>query len=359
MQVEFAVEASSAVLAEAERKQLLTDPVFGRAFTDHMLTMHYDEELGWHDARIAARAPFVLDPACAALHYAQEIFEGMKAYRTRAGLTALFRPEAHATRFNGSARRLAMPEMPTEMFVAAVAAFVRTEQAWIPDGRGNALYLRPFMFASEAFVGVRPARKYIFAIIATPAGTPAVRAGGLRLLLAHESVRAARGGTGAAKCGGNYAAGLLAQAEAAKAGCDQILFLDAIEHRWIEELASTNIFFVMDDGTLRTPPLTGTILAGITRDSLITLATRLGHRVNQEPYDVAQLSLDAKNGTLRECFACGTAAVLSPVAEIKTSGGEIVFQSQSSSVTQGLREGLLDIYYGKGADPDQWLNAID
>lgn len=358
MPLEFVIDTASAVLAESDRLRLLQNPIFGKAFTDRMLTMHYDEERGWHDGKIAARAPILLDPACAALHYAQEIFEGMKAYHTSAGTDVLFRPEAHAARFNGSARRLAMPEIPTELFVSAIETFVRTEQAWIPAGRGNALYLRPFMFASEAFLGVRPARRYIFAIIATPAGTPAIRAGGLRLLLAPERVRAVRGGTGAAKCGGNYAAGLLAQAEAAKAGCDQILFLDAVEHRWIEELASMNIFFVMKDGTLRTPPLTGTILAGITRDSLITLAISLGYPVEQAPYDIGQLASDAKNGKLRECFACGTAAVLSPVAEIISAGEEVVFRSTGDSVTQRLKQGLLDIYYGDAADPAQWLHPV-
>ena len=269
----FAFEPNAAPLAASERAELLVNPGFGRVFTDHMAVIRYAEGKGWHDARITARAPIQMDPASSVLHYAQEIFEGLKAYRLEDGGTALFRADANARRFRDSARRLAMPELPEELFLESIRALVRADREWIPTIDGGSLYLRPFMFASEVFLGVKPSSEYLYMVIASSVG--AYFKGGapsVSLWVSQEYTRAAPGGTGAAKCGGNYAASLLAQSEAIRHGCDQVVFLDAVERRWIEELGGMNIFFVFDDGTMVTPPLTGTILPGITRDSLLTLA---------------------------------------------------------------------------------------
>ena len=245
-------------------RALLENPCFGRVFTDHMVTIRYSEAEGWHDARIEPRAPFLMDASSAVLHYAQEIFGGDEGYRLADGGTALFRPEANARRFRSSARRMAMAELPEELFLESVRALVRTDIDWIPTAEGGALYLRPFMIASEVFLGVKPSSEYLYAVIASSVGAsvkggaPAVTPVGVL----EDYTCAAPGGTGAAKCGGNYATSLVAQAEATRQGCDQVLFLDAAERRWIEELGGMNIFFVFDDGTLATPPLTGTILPG-------------------------------------------------------------------------------------------------
>lgn len=270
------------------RAALLEDPGFGKVFTDHMVTVRWTAAHGWHDAQVGPRGPFALDPAAAVLHYAQEIFEGLKAYKTADGAVVLFRPDENARRFARSAERMAMPVLPDPLFLAAVEALIQADRDWIPEGEGS-LYLRPFMFATEAFLGVRPASEYMFCVIASPVGD--YFKGGakpIKVWVPDTFSRAAPGGTGAAKCGGNYAASLLAQAEAIKQGCDQVAFLDAAEHRWIEELGGMNAFFVLADGSLITPPLDGAILAGITRDSIITLARDMGLQVREAPYAFAQ-----------------------------------------------------------------------
>ena len=343
---------------EAERARLLENPGFGRIFTDHMVTVTWETGKGWHDARVGERKPFRLDPASAVLHYAQEIFEGMKAYRTEQGAIVLFRPEENARRFQSSAERLAMPVMPEELFLEAVEQLVRVDRDWIPSGEGS-LYLRPFMFADEAFLGVRPATRYTFCVIASPVG--AYFKGGekpIAVWVSDTFSRAAPGGTGAAKCGGNYAASLLAQAEATRRGCDQVVFLDAAEHRWVEELGGMNIFFVMEDGTLVTPPL-GTILPGITRASLITLARDAGMRVEEQPYSFDQWQDDAAHGRLREVFACGTAAVIAPIGSVRHIGGEFpVADGAVGPVTRKLRETLVGMQRGSQADTYGWLRMI-
>ncbi|MBC7491594.1 MAG: branched-chain amino acid aminotransferase, partial [Novosphingobium sp.] len=294
-----------------DRAAVLADPGFGKVFSDHMVSIDWDEGRGWHSATVGPRGPILLDPACAVLHYAQEIFEGLKAYKVAGEGIALFRPEANARRFNTSAGRLAMPEMPEDIFVQAVTELVMADREWFPPVDGGSLYLRPFMFASEAFLGVRPAKQYKFLVIASPAGNyfksgaPAVS-----IWLSSDYTRAAPGGTGAAKCGGNYAASLVPQAEAIARGHDQVVFLDAAERKWIEELGGMNLFFVMADGSLITPPLTGTILPGITRDSLLALARAEGLTVREERYAFDQWRADAASGALLETFACGTAAVV-------------------------------------------------
>lgn len=304
-------ERNSNPVPASEREALLQNPGFGRVFTDHMATIRYSEGRGWHDGKIEARKPFNLDPATLVFHYGQEIFEGMKAYRLPDGGATLFRPDANARRFRNSATRLAMAPLPEELFLDSVRELVKIDRDWIPTTDGAALYLRPFMIATESLLGVKPSSDYIYCVIASSVG--AYFKGGasaVTIWLSENYTRAAPGGTGEAKCGGNYAASLSAQAEATQEGCDQVVFLDAVERRFVEELGGMNVFFVFDDGSLQTPPLTGTILPGITRDSLIILARELGLTVREEPYAIDQWQADAASGRLREAFACGTAAVV-------------------------------------------------
>jgi branched-chain amino acid aminotransferase len=341
---------ASPVPAETRRK-VLEDPGFGKIFTDHMVTLRWTAESGWHDGQVKARAPFAIDPACAVLHYAQEIFEGMKAYRTDRGELVLFRPDMNAARFTRSAERMAMPPVPEALFLEAVEALVKIDREWVPSGAGS-LYLRPFMFASESFLGVRPALEYIFCVIACPVG-PYFKGGDrpLKLWISDKYTRAAPGGTGAAS--------LIAQAEAAEHGCDQVVFLDAAEHRWVEELGGMNIFFVMDDGSLITPPLTGTILPGITRTSIVDIARGLDMPVKEAPYSLDQWQGDAKSGRLREAFACGTAAVVAGIGEVVSPSGSFRFgDGVTGPVSQQLKSRLIGIQRGTVEDPRSWVRRI-
>jgi branched-chain amino acid aminotransferase len=356
----FASESHPALVSETDRAGLIGDPLFGRVFTDHMVSIRYNEEQGWHDAKVMPRGPLSIDPATAVLHYAQEIFEGLKAYRLDDGSMALFRVEANAARFQDSARRMAMAELPQNMFIDAVRALVRADADWFPPVEGGALYLRPFMYASEVFLGVKPASEYQFLVIASPvgnyfkSGTPAIS-----LWVSDDYTRAAMGGTGAAKCGGNYASSLIAQREAIAMGHDQVVFLDAVEHRWIEELGGMNMFFVFDDGSLVTPPLGGTILPGITRDTIITLARDAGLTVREERYAIDQWQADATSGKLTESFACGTAAVVTPVG--KVTRGDTSFTIGAGGpgqVTGMLKDQLVDIQRGRAPDRYGWVTRL-
>lgn len=347
--------------AEA-RSAMLRDPGFGRVFSDHMVTIRWREDRGWHEAKIGPRENFSLNPASAVLHYAQEIFEGLKAYRhaegPNAGSLNLFRPEQNARRFQQSATRLAMPLLPEALFLESLEQLVLADQDFVPTE--GSLYLRPFMFANETFLGVKSASEYVFVVIASPVGAY-FKAGkrAISLWLSESLTRAAPGGTGAAKCGGNYAAGLLAQAEAARHGCDQVVFLDAVEHKWVEELGGMNIFFVFEDGSLLTPPLGGTILPGITRDSLITLAREQGHVVHEAPYSLTQWREDAASGRLLECFACGTAAVVAPIGHVKGEGWAFrIGNGEGGAITQALKSRLVGIQQGTVADEHRWIKPV-
>ncbi len=358
MSLKFEIQPAPNPVTEKERAAKLADPGFGRVFTDHMAIVRYDQAKGWHGARVEARANFPLDPALAVLHYAQEIFEGLKAYKRDDGGVNLFRPDANAKRFQSSADRMAMAPLPEAVFIEAVEQLVRIDRSWIPGGEGS-LYLRPFMIASEVFLGVKPSAEYIFAVIASPVGSyfkggPAP----VSIWVSENYTRAAIGGTGAVKCGGNYAASLRAQAEAIEHGCDQVVFLDAVERRYVEELGGMNVFFVFDDGSLLTPPL-GTILPGITRDSIIQLAKDSGARVREETYTIEQWRADAASGKLKEAFACGTAAVISPIGKVCSASGDFLISGGAAGpVAMGMRKKLVDIQYGRAPDPHDWIKKV-
>ncbi|HCA84787.1 MAG TPA: branched chain amino acid aminotransferase [Streptomyces sp.] len=358
------LKPSSHPLSDAEREAILANPGFGRHFTDNMVTIRWTEGRGWHDAQLVPYAPLSIDPANMTLHYAQTIFEGLKAYRQPDGSVATFRPEANAARFQTSARRLAMPELPVETFIEACDALITQDRAWVPSQGEQSLYLRPFMFATEVGLGVRPANEYLFMIIASPAG--AYFPGGVKpvsVWLSEEYVRAAPGGTGAAKAGGNYAASLVAQAQAAGQGCDQVVWLDAIERRWIEEMGGMNLYFVHDgEGEQRrivTPELSGSLLPGITRASLLRIAEDLGYQVSEGRISVEEWRSGNADGSLTEVFACGTAAVITPVGSVKSARASwTVGDGEPGPVTMKLRGALLDIQTGAAPDTHGWMHRL-
>ncbi len=353
---------------DARLAEVLANPGFGTTFSDHMFTAEWTPDQGWHGARITPYGPLSLDPATAVLHYAQEIFEGLKAYRHDDGSVWTFRPEENARRMQRSAHRLALPELPVEDFVQAVDEQVRVDQRWVPDGAGEkSLYVRPFMIATEKFLGVRPSQHVTFLVITSPAGS--YFPGGVRpvsLWLTEEYTRAGRGGMGAAKTGGNYASSLVAQQEATAHGCDQVVFLDAVEGRYVEELGGMNLYFLYDDGRIVTPA-TGTILEGITRSSIIALAEDLGHPVEERRFSIDEWREGVASGEIREVFACGTAAVVTPVGRLKWAGGEIAPATDSASgattdgggeLTMRLRQALVDIQYGRAEDRFGWMHRV-
>jgi branched-chain amino acid aminotransferase len=327
---------------------------FGTAFTAAMLTVEYRPGEGWQNGRITPRAALSLDPATAVFHYGQSIFEGLKAHRLADGGLALFRVQEHGRRFARSAERLAMPAMPPGMFTVLVTAFVRHQAACLPPEADLSLYLRPFMFATDAALGVRPSESYLFLIIAAVVGKyfstsdPSVK-----LLVSDEYTRTGPGGTGSAKTGGNYAASLLAQQAAKQQGCDQVLWLDACERRWVEEMGGMNIFFVTRD-TLVTPPLSDTILAGVTRNSLLTLANDLEIPAREAPVALEEVLSGIESGAVSEAFACGTAAVIVPVGELRYRGRTWRLPSEAPLATR-LRERLVAIQQGRDTDRHGWV----
>jgi branched-chain amino acid aminotransferase len=356
----IALSPSTSPRSAEERAGMMQDPGFGQVFTDHMVTARYARDRGWYDASLSAYQPLTLDPATSVLHYGQAIFEGLKAYHQPDGSVAVFRPEQNARRFQRSARRMAMAELPEPLFLDAVGELVKADRAWVPTKPGEALYLRPLEIAMDPFLGVRPAENYLFLLFASPAG--AYFTGGVRpvtVWLSTEYTRAAPGGTGEAKCAGNYAASLVAQAQAAEQGCDQVVWLDAIEHRYVEEMGGMNLYFVFADGRLVTPALTGTLLPGVTRDSILALGADMGLDVEERLISTEEWEAGCADGAISEVFACGTAAVVTPVGSVKHARGSFdVADGEPGAVTMKVREALLGIQHGTAPDPHGWMHTI-
>ncbi|MDP4013297.1 MAG: branched-chain amino acid aminotransferase [Candidatus Nanopelagicales bacterium] len=359
----FVIRQNASPLPVNERWAILDDPGFGNVFTDHMVQIRWLAGRGWHDAAVDAYSPLQLDPGTNSLHYGQSVFEGLKAYRHADDRVYVFRPEENARRFRASARRLAMPELPEDLFIGSLEALLSLDADWVPHHREKSLYMRPFMFSTEVGLGVRPADEYLYLLIASPAG--AYFRDGVQpvaVWLTEDYVRAAPGGTGEAKCAGNYAASLIAQVEAMENGCDQVVWLDAVERRWVEEMGGMNLFFVYGTGTgarLMTPKLTGSLLPGITRASLLTLARDLGYDVEEGRISVDEWREGSMSGEITEVFACGTAAVITPVDRVCGRTAEWnVGGAEAGPVTSQLRHALLDIQTGAAPDHHGWLRRI-
>ena len=345
-------------VSDSERAAKLAEGGFGKHYTDNMIIAEWSEKDGWGDANLVPYAPLSLDPATSVLHYGQEIFEGLKAYSQPDGGVSLFRPEANAERFVRSAERIALPVLPVSDFVNTVKELVKHESKWVPQKVGEALYIRPFMIATEVGLGVRPTNHATFLIITTPAGAYFNPNKAVTVWISTEYVRAAAGGTGAAKFGGNYAGSLLAQKQAAKEGCDQVVWLDAKERKWVEEMGGMNLYFIKGkgrDATVFTPKLTGTLLAGITRDSILTVARELGYKVEEGMISIDEWRDGVKSGEISEIFACGTAAVVSPIGSAKSANGTwVVGDGNPGPITMQIRETLLGIQHGTIANKYGW-----
>ncbi|UAJ81032.1 branched-chain amino acid aminotransferase [Leifsonia sp. ZF2019] len=354
------VTRNEAARDAAEREEILADPGFGNYFTDHMVDICWSSKGGWHRPRVSPYGPIQLDPSAAVLHYAQEIFEGLKAYRHEDGSIWTFRPEANAARMQRSAYRLALPELPVEHFLDSIKQLIAVDGDWVPSAPETSLYLRPFMFAKEAFLGVRPANKVAYYLIASPAG--AYFTGGVApvsIWLSDRWSRAGQGGTGAAKTGGNYASSLLPQAEAYDHGCAQVLFLDSVEGKYLEELGGMNVVLVHKDGTVVTPE-SESILDGITLDSILQLARDRGHTVERRKVTIDEWRDGVESGDIVEVFACGTAAVVTPIGELKSDTftvGDIT--APPGELTMALRQELTDIQYGRARDRHNWMTRLD
>ncbi len=358
--LDWAVTRNLAAQSPQARAEILANPGFGTHFTDHMVDICWSAGGGWHRPRVQPYGPITLDPAAAVLHYGQEIFEGLKAYRHADGSIWSFRPEANAARMQRSAKRLALPELPSEYFIESLRQLIAVDGDWVPSAPETSLYLRPFMFAKEAFLGVRPAQKVAFYVIGSPAG--AYFHGGVApvsIWLSTNYARAGKGGTGAAKTGGNYASSLVAQAEASEQGCAQVMFLDSAEGKYLEELGGMNIVLVYKDGTLVTPQ-SESILEGITRDSVLQLAQDRGHTVEHRRVTIDEWREGEASGDIVEVFACGTAAVVTPIAQLKAADFTIgSADAAAGEVTMSLRKELTDIQYGRAEDRHGWLTRLD
>ncbi len=362
--LQFTVDRNANPASDEVRAEILANPGFGKFHTDHMVSIDYTVDQGWHHPQVLPYGPIELDPSAIVLHYAQEVFEGLKAYRWTDGAIVSFRPEANAARLRASARRLAIPELPQELFIDSLRQLIAVDEPWVPPAGGEeSLYLRPFIFATEPGLGVRPANEYRYLVIGSPAGAYFPR--GIKpvsVWLSTEYVRACPGGTGAAKFGGNYAASLLAQAEATAQGCDQVVWLDAIERRYVEEMGGMNLFFVFGSGgtaRLVTPELSGSLLPGITRDSLLQLATDAGFAVEERKIDVDEWQKKAAAGEITEVFACGTAAVITPVSHVKNGEGEFtIADGEPGEITMALRDTLTGIQRGTFADTHGWMARL-
>ena len=353
----FPLTANPSPVAEDERQAVLAGLHFGDRFTDHMAHARWRQGEGWGDYGVVPYGDLTLSPAAAVLHYGQEIFEGIKAYRHDDGSVWTFRPRYNAARLNASARRLALPELAEEDFVASLVDLVRADAAWVPSGQGESLYLRPFAFASEAFLGVRPSKVVDYYVIASPSGS--YFSNGLEpisIWVTTEYHRAGRGGTGAAKTGGNYASSLLPQQEAYAQGCDQVCFLDDVLQKNLEELGGMNIMVVDADGTVRTPRLTGTILEGSTRSAIIRMLRDSGRTVIEDTISLEELLAGIESGRVSEVFACGTAAVVVPLGRLKGEGFDV--RIEGSEVTRHIHDRLTSIQSGRAEDPYGWMYQL-
>lgn len=352
---QFAVTTTTARHSRPKDSEL----VFGRTFTDHMAIVDYEADRGWFDARVVPYGPLTLDPAAAVLHYGQELFDGLKAFRGGDGKVRLFRAERHAKRMHDGGARLCMPAIDEGLFLEGVRALVRADREWVPSSPGTSLYIRPTMVATEAFLGVRPSKRYIFFVIASPVGGY----GGdvfspVKIWVEDKYVRAAVGGLGAVKSGANYAASLLAAEEAKARGYAQVLWTDASNHRYFEEVGTMNLIVRIGDEFI-TPPLGGSILSGVTRDSIITLLRGWGMAVSERPVSVDEMLAAHRNGALREVFGCGTAAVITPVGELGWRGERLVINGgQAGETARRLYEAVTDIQYGRAPDPHGWMSEV-
>ena len=351
-------------LPDYERLRILENPSFGKYFTDNVVQAKWTKSDGWSAAQLVASDVSAGGIGMNALHYGQSIFEGLKAYRHRDGSIRVFRPEANALRFQRSAFRLALPPVPTDLFIGAIEALVQQDQDWVPDDPEKSLYLRPLEFGSDNALGVKPSDHVTYLLMASPVG--AYFPQGVKpvsVWISDDFVRAAPGGTGEAKCAGNYAASLVAQSEATQNGCDQVVWLDALERKYIEEMGGMNLFFVYGSGAdarLVTPELTGTLLPGVTRDSLLTLARDLGYEVSEGRITVQEWREGCASGEISEVFACGTAAVITPVGRVdsKNSGSWSVADGAPGDITMKLREALVAIQTGNAPDPHNWMHRV-
>ena len=349
-------------VSDEDRAAKIAAGGFGKYYTDNMIMARYHDDTGWSDAELKAYGPITMDPATSVLHYGQEIFEGLKAYAQPDGGVSLFRPEANAARFRKSAARLALPLIDVDDFVSMVATLVKQEHNWVPKNVGESLYIRPFMFASEVGLGVRPSNEATFMIITTPASAYFNPNKPVTVWISTDFIRAAPGGTGDTKFGGNYAGTLLAQKQAAAEGCDQVVWLDAIERRWVEEMGGMNLYFVKGSGkkaTLLTPKLTGTLLAGVTRDSIATVARDLGYSVEEGMISTDEWRDGVASGEITETFACGTAAVISPIGSAKSAQGTwVTGDGNPGPITMAIRETLLGIQHGTIEDKHGWNQRV-
>lgn len=356
----FEIHRTDHPVPATERAALLASPRFGTVFTDHMARITWTSADGWRDRRVEPYGPLQLDPACAVLHYAQEIFEGLKAYPHEDGTVWTFRPQANAARFARSAARLALPQLSEQDFLDSLAALLAVDRDWVPVGEEMSLYLRPFMYASESFLGVRASQEVEYLVIASPVG-PYFAKGvqPVSIWVAQDYHRAGPGGTGAAKCGGNYAASLLPQTEAYAKGCEQVCFLDAATNTYLEELGGMNVMVVDADGSVRTPPTSGDILEGVTRSSILQLLADAGHEVSEEPIALADLLAQIASGRVAEVFACGTAAVMTPIGRLAGADFDVTVNGgQAGPVTMAIRGELTDIQYGRRPDRHGWLHRL-
>lgn len=353
----FTVLPNENPASDAKRAELIDKPAFGQVFSDNMAHMTWTKGEGWGDRRIEPYAPLKMDPGASVLHYAQECFEGLKAYRHADGSTWLFRPDANAERFQNSAKRLYLPELPIDDFIGSVAALVKRDVNWVPTRREYTLYMRPFMFASEPFLGVRAPQEVDYCVIASPSGP--YFPGGVKpvsIWVEDKWFRTGPGGTGFAKCGGNYAASLLGEYTGIDHGCEQVCFVDAATKTYLEELGGMNMMVVHKDGHVETPSLTGNILPGVTRRSLIQLIQDNGHDVVETMIALDQLLEDIKSGEVTEVFACGTAAIITPIGRFKSEKFDVtVADGNSGEFTVNLRNQLLGIQLGEIEDSHNWM----